>query len=155
MPRQKRSVISTQSAVGNSARGTGARSRISLDINKLREAGWSISQEERTSSSGTKVFFRYVNPEGKTVKSSKDVERQLREEGIYESFTTSPESDNEMVDVECTQQSASHSDGSDSDYEPPEKLVHEEKLGERWVCSFIWIVSVPIERAYNLWKTLI
>ena len=135
MPRRKkRSVISTQSSMGNEARGSGAQSRIALDVNKLREAGWSVTREEKASSSGTKVLFRYVNPEGKTVKSSKDVERQLREDGSYDSFITS--SENEMVDAGCTQQSgsASHSDGSDPDYEPdyepPKKLFHEEKQGK-------------------------
>ena len=69
---------------GNEARGSGVRSRIGLDFDKLREAGWTIS--ERQSSPGDKILFRYVNPIGKTLKSSKDVEKQLREEGTYESF---------------------------------------------------------------------
>ena len=43
-----------------------------------------------------------MNPEGKAVKTFKDVECQLMEEGSYESFITSPESDNEMVDAGCT-----------------------------------------------------
>ena len=69
---------------GNEARGLGVRSRIGLDFDKLREAGWTIS--ERQPSPGDKILFRYVNPIGKTLKSSKDVEKQLREEGTYESF---------------------------------------------------------------------
>ena len=52
------------------------------------EAGWTIKREERESSSGMKVYFRYTNPGGKTLKSAKDVERQLKSEGIYERFTT-------------------------------------------------------------------
>ena len=40
---------------GNEARGSGVKSRIGLDFDKLREAGWTIS--ERQSSSGDKVLF--------------------------------------------------------------------------------------------------
>lgn len=64
---------------GNEARGSGVKSRVGLDFDKLREAGWTIS--EMQSSSGDKVLFRYVNPSGKTIKSSRNVEKQLREEG--------------------------------------------------------------------------
>ena len=64
---------------GNEARVSGVKSRIGLDLDKLREAGWTMS--ERQSSSGDKVLFRYVNPSGKTIKSSRNVEKQLREEG--------------------------------------------------------------------------
>ena len=63
----------------NEARGSGVKSRVGLDFDKLREAGWTIS--EMQSSSGDKVLFRYVNPSGKTTKSSRNVEKQLREEG--------------------------------------------------------------------------
>ena len=63
----------------NEARGSGVKSRVGLDFDKLREAGWTIS--EMQSSSGEKVLFRYVNPSGKTIKSSRNVEKQLREEG--------------------------------------------------------------------------
>lgn len=64
---------------GNEAWGSGVKSRIGLDFDKLREAGWTIS--ERQSSSGGKVLFQHVNPSGKTIESSRDVEKQLREEG--------------------------------------------------------------------------
>ena len=64
---------------GNEARGSGVKSRVGLDFDKLREAGWTIS--EMQSSSGDKFLFRYVNPSGKTIKSSRNVEKQLREEG--------------------------------------------------------------------------
>ena len=64
---------------GNEARGSGVKSRVGIDFDKLREAGWTIS--EMQSSSGDKVLFRYVNASGKTIKSSRNVEKQLREEG--------------------------------------------------------------------------
>ena len=108
---------------GNEARGSGVRSRIGLDFDKLREAGWTIS--ERQSSSGDKILFRYVNPIGKTLKSTKDVEKQLREEGTYESFVLetneSPPEPNATNDVPAHQHEDSDSD--DSDYEPPEKKI--------------------------------
>ena len=63
----------------NEARGSGVKWRVGLDFDKLREAGWTIS--EMQSSSGDKVLFRYVNPSGKTIKSNRNVEKQLREEG--------------------------------------------------------------------------
>ena len=63
----------------NETRGSGVKSRVGLDFDKLREAGWTIS--EMQSSSADKVLFRYVNPSGKTIKSSRNVEKQLREEG--------------------------------------------------------------------------
>ena len=106
------------------------KSRIGLDFDKLREAGWTIS--ERQSSSGDKVLFRYVNPGGKTVKSSKDVEKQLREEGTYESFVLetheSPPEPNVPDDVPAHHDEDSDSD--DSDYEPTEKKTVTESKKE-------------------------
>ena len=76
MPRTKKRKQPKGIAVsGNEARCSGVRSRIGLDFDKLREAGWTIS--ERQSSSGDKILFRYVNPIGKTLKSNKDVRKEL------------------------------------------------------------------------------
>ena len=124
MPRPKKRSISANSAKGNEARGSGSQSRITLDFDKLREAGWTINQVERTSSSGLKVFFRYVNPEGKTVKSAKDVERELKAEGIYERMLST---ENAVPKPQSQRDSSSE---SDPDYEPPQKLIHEEGKGE-------------------------
>ena len=124
MPRTKKRKQPKGLAVsGNEARGSGVQSRIGLDFGKLREAGWTIS--ERKSSDGGKIFFQYVNPMGKTIKSSRDVEKQLREEGTYESFVletkeSQPEP-NVAHNVPAHQDEESDSD--DSDYEPPEKKI--------------------------------
>ena len=131
MPRTKKRKQPTGIAVsGNEARGSGVKSRIGLDFDKLRKAGWTIS--ERQSSSGDKVLFRYVNPSGKTVKSSKDVEKQLREEGTYESFVLetheSPPEPNVPDDVPAHHDEDSDSD--DSDYEPTEKKTVTESKKE-------------------------
>ena len=108
-------------------RGSGLQSRIALDFEKLRKAGWTIKQEERESSSGVKIYFRYTNPGGKTLKSAKDVERQLRDKGVLETFQTAPTN----VNAEQEQRSAANrSHDDDSDYEPPQKEPREESNGE-------------------------
>ena len=59
MPRMKQRKQPKGIAVSaNEARGSEVQSRIGLDFDKLREAGWTIS--ERQSSSGDKILFRYV-----------------------------------------------------------------------------------------------
>ena len=50
----------------NKAQGSGSKSRIAFDFEKLREAGWTIKQEERESFSGVNVYSCYSNPSGKT-----------------------------------------------------------------------------------------
>ena len=45
-----------------------------------------VTEEEKQSTSGVKVYFRYTDPNGKRVKSAKDVERQLKDEGTLETF---------------------------------------------------------------------
>ena len=59
-----------------------------------------IKQEERELSSGVNVYFRYTNLVGKTLKSAKDVEQQLREEGVLETFQTT------QTDVNIEEQKA-------------------------------------------------
>ena len=50
-----------------------SQSRIGLDFEELRKAGWTIiTHEEKCFSSERKVFFHYVDPAGKTVKSSSE-----------------------------------------------------------------------------------
>ena len=104
---------------GNEARGSGSHSRIALDFEKLRQAGWQIIEEKRTVSTGVKVYFRYTNPSGKSVKSSKDVERQLKAEGNYDSFVCDSISNEELEPKSKTSGFATSDD--DADYEPPEK----------------------------------
>lgn len=85
-PRKKRNTTREKSVKGNKARGSGSRSRITLDFEKLRNAGWMVTEEEKQSTSVVKVYFRYTDPNGKTVKSEKNVERQLKDEGTLETF---------------------------------------------------------------------
>lgn len=60
----------------NNSRVSDASSRISLDFDKLRCGGWTIT--ERVSSN--RIYYKYILPEEKTTKSAKDVEKRLREE---------------------------------------------------------------------------
>lgn len=66
------------------ARGYRSKARIRLDFEKLRNEGWTI--EERQTTSRSTVQFTYRNPDGKTIKSAKEVERQLEADGILSSF---------------------------------------------------------------------
>ena len=85
-PKNKQKKAREKSVKGNEARGSGSRSRITLDFEKLRNAGWMVTEEDKQSTSGVKVYFRYTDPNGKRVKSAKDVERQLKDEGTLETF---------------------------------------------------------------------
>ena len=125
-PKKRRKQTSEKAAKGNMIRGSGLHTRIALDFEKLREAGWTINQEERQSSSGVKILFRYTNPGGKTLKSAKDVERQLRDEGVLETFQTTQAN----VNVEQEQKLESDPSNDDSDYEPPQKEFRENSYGE-------------------------
>lgn len=127
MPPKKRSNTTKEKSVsGNEARGSGSQSRIALDFQKLRQAGWTIAEEERTSSTGVKMYFRYTNPAGKAVKSSKDVERQLKAEGIYDRFVSTQQS----VNNEPEPQTEASLPEEDPDYEPPPKQIHKESKGK-------------------------
>ena len=67
----------------NHFRGTGASSRISLDFEKLRNAGWTITERKNLPQ---RTHYKYVSTEGRTVKSAKDVERKLLDEGKLTEF---------------------------------------------------------------------
>ena len=67
----------------NHFRGTGASSRIFLDFEKLRNVGWTITERKNLSQ---RTHYKYVSPEGRTVKSAKDVERKLLDEGKLTEF---------------------------------------------------------------------
>lgn len=127
-PKKRLKQTNEKSAKANEARGSGSQSRIALDFEKLREAGWMIKQEERESSSEVKVYFRYSNPGGKTLKSAKDVERQLKSGGVYERFTTE-KADQVPQICQTTDVRPQGSSSSDPDYEP--HVIHEEKE-EKW-----------------------
>ena len=127
-PKKRLKQANEKLAKANEARGSGSQSRIALDFEKLREAGWTIKREDRESSSGMKVYFRYTNPGGKTLKSAKDVERQLKSEGIYERFTTQ-NADQAPQICQTTDVRPRGSSSSDPDYEP--HLIHKEKE-EKW-----------------------
>ena len=127
-PKKRLKQVNEKLAKANEARGSGSQSRIALDFEKLREAGWTIKREDRESSSGMKVYFCYTNPGGKTLKSAKDVERQLKSEGIYERFTTQ-NADKAPQICQTTDVRPRGSSSSDPDYEP--HLIHKEKE-EKW-----------------------
>ena len=128
-PKRKLGKSKEKSVKGNETRGSGSQSRIKLNFEKLRTAGWTITEEERQSSSGVKVYFRYSDPQGKTVKSAKDVERQLKDEGTLETFLLQG---NETKEKSPQDPRAGHSlDSEDSDYEPPAKKIQKESE-EKW-----------------------
>ena len=54
-PKKRLKQANEKLAKANEARGSGSQSRIALDFEKLREAGWTIKREDRESSSGMKV----------------------------------------------------------------------------------------------------
>ena len=125
-PKKHSNATKEKSASANEARGSGSHSRIVLDFEKLRQAGWKVIEDKRklkSSSTGLKVFYRYTNPAGKSVKSSKEVERQLKAEGNFDTFVCESERNyDERIerDPKAKTSNALSSD-DDTDYEPPEK----------------------------------
>ena len=113
----------------NNFRGTGASSRISLDFDKLRNAGWTITERKDSSQ---RTHYKYVSPEGRTQKSAKDVEKKLRDEGTLNEFlkdegSQEEESKNKSEDADVPTSSRgipsrSQAFDEDSDYEPPDKV---------------------------------
>ena len=88
MPKRKASKARKEaSKKAHEARGSGSKSRISLDFEKLKNAGWTI-EERPKSSSGKSLQFSYRNPEGKSLKSAEEVKRQLHAEGRLEEFVS-------------------------------------------------------------------
>ena len=71
-----------------------------------------------------KVYFRYTNPAGKTLKSAKDIEWQLKSDGIYERFTTQKVDQVPQI-CQTTEMRPQGSSSSDPDYEP--LVIHKEK----------------------------
>ena len=64
MPKRKASKARKEaSKKAHEARGSGSKSRISLDFEKLKNAGWTI-EERPSSSSRASLQFSYRNPEG-------------------------------------------------------------------------------------------
>ena len=66
----------------HSIRGLGGGSRIRLNTAKLEDAGWRIVTRE----SDKRVYFCFVDPEGRKFKSAKDVERKLEGDGLLHQF---------------------------------------------------------------------
>ena len=75
MPTKKRPNTSKKSQRKATRLGSGSQSRIALDFEELREAGWTITREERLSSSGVKVYlyFRCINPTGAAIKAQRNL----------------------------------------------------------------------------------
>ena len=122
-PKNKQKKAREKSVKGNEARGSGSRSRITLDFEKLRNAGWMVTEEDKQSTSGVKVYFRYTDPNGKRVKSAKDVERQLKDEGTLETFVRDHTKEKPVQEPKSQ---AHDSLSEDSDYEPPVKKLQKQ-----------------------------
>ena len=115
----------------HTARGYGSKARISLDFEKLRNEGWTI--EERQTTSCLTVQFTYPNPDGKTIKSAKEVERQLEADGILSSFILDERKGEKSMETPQQAGDVSLSDSSkDSDYVPPEKQALKEIKPDKW-----------------------
>ena len=122
MPKRKASKARKEaSKKAHEARGSGSKSRISLDFEKLKNAGWTI-EERPSSSSRASLQFSYRNPEGKSLKSAEDVKRQLDAEGRLEEFESSTtENRNQVQNLRSrlSNDLPSSDETDDSDYEPP------------------------------------
>ena len=122
MPKRKASKARKEaSKKAHEARGSGSKSRISLDFEKLKNAGWTI-EERPKSSSGKSLQFSYRNPEGKSLKSAEEVKRQLHAEGRLEEFVSNAtENRNQVQELRFRRSNdlPSSEETDDSDYEPP------------------------------------
>ena len=122
MPKRKASKARKEaSKEAHEARGSGSKSRISLDFEKLKNAGWT-NEECPKSSSGKSLQFTYRNPEGKSLKSAKEVKRQLHAEGRLEEFVSNAtENRNQVQELRFRRLNdlPSSDETDDSDYEPP------------------------------------
>ena len=108
------------------AREVGAGARLSLDIEKLKASGWKVTKREDTSSGSSKMHFCFVNPQGKPVKSAKQVKEQLAEEGTLEEMLQLPAGVPRILPenhpASAVDESSSQSlDEQDADFDPPMK----------------------------------
>ena len=71
-------------------RGFGAGSRLSLDIEKLKEYGWKVNTRECTSSGSRRVYFSYINPQGGKVVKAVKRSSNLPKEGVLEEMLQKP-----------------------------------------------------------------
>ena len=131
MPKRKASKSRKKaSEMAHKARGSGLKSRIRLDFEKLTNEGWTI--EERQASSSSTVHFTYRNPDGKTIKSAREVERQLEAEGTLCSFLIYERKGKKSIETPQQTDDSSLSDNSkDSDYEPHEKQAPKERKADK------------------------
>ena len=89
------------------SRGSGVASRTKLDLVKLRKRGWEVTEQEILAGGKKKVLVRYKNPDGKTIKSTKEVELQLRGDGIYEELCMEDEQEDEQqeeFELDCREE---------------------------------------------------
>ena len=132
MPKTKASISRKKaSEKAHKARGYGSKARIHLDFEKLRNEGWTI--EERPATSRSTVHFTYRNPDGKTIKSAREVEHQLEAEGTLSSFIVDESKGKKSMETHRQANDMSLSDSSeDSDYVPPEKQASNEIKANEW-----------------------
>ena len=101
-------------------RGSGIGSRLSLDADKLLLHGWKLKTREDCSSGSVKLHYSYVNPQGKTIKSSQEVKKQLAEEGILEEVLKDPSSA-PVTESTSLMETIQPLDELDTDYDPLSK----------------------------------
>ena len=98
-------------------RGTGSGSRIRLDFDKLKKYGWSVVLRDV----GNKRLLSFIDPEGRRLKSAREVERKLESEGILDRFLKDEATSKttEEIGIATVKPTDKHSD--DPNYEPPLK----------------------------------
>ena len=87
--------------------GLGAASRLCFDVEKLKEQGWQIHERESVSGGRKRTILTFETPTGKKLKSGKDVEALLKEQGLWKNMQLGKELED-------------GGSSADSDYEPPE-----------------------------------
>ena len=108
----------------HNSRGSGTGSRLSLDVQKLKEHGWKVDERKYTCLGSEKVYLTYVNPQGKVVKGAKAVKTQLAEEGILEKMILLPNIAESSSSGQTVQPASSVPQKvQDGDYEPPMKCA--------------------------------
>ena len=111
-------VLSAEMEKQHESRGKGEGSRLPFDLEKLTSLGWEVKRRETNSSGNTKVNFSYKTPDGKTLKTAKDVEKHLRE---AKAFSQVAVDSNKRVPEARTSSCSCISE--DPDFQPPDAKI--------------------------------
>lgn len=68
----------------NSFQKNGIGSRLDFNTDKLVALGWTMTVRESSSGGRKRTIASFIDPSGKKFKSGKDVERHLKENGLWE-----------------------------------------------------------------------